>query len=174
MRSTTWERSLCLGGDHGAAHARAIRPVSRSRDLFGSRPGVIIDCVTPDFVTRAAHQTAMRRLFYVGVALLVLFEAANVYFIMPLPFSQRVRSIDAAYFLYAWRWLFRGIAGAMLIAGIVPAWRAPGWRRALVPTALLVPGVVASAPILRMSANQLSPQPASLAMLPLEQNTVEP
>jgi hypothetical protein len=116
----------------------------------------------------------MRKLFYIGIALLVLFEAANVYFIMPLPFSQRVRSIDGAYFLYTWRWVFRGIAGAMLIAGIAPAWRAPGWRRAFVPTALLVAGVVAYAANFKMSADHMFLQPASLAMLPLEQNTVEP
>lgn len=30
--------------------------------------------------------------FYVGICLLVLFEIANVYFIMPMPFSQRARA----------------------------------------------------------------------------------
>ena len=39
----------------------------------------------------------MRKLFYVGLVLLVLFELANVYFIMPMPYSQRVRSIEVAY-----------------------------------------------------------------------------
>ena len=33
----------------------------------------------------------MKRLFYLGVYLLVLFELANVYFIMPMPYSQAVR-----------------------------------------------------------------------------------
>ena len=37
----------------------------------------------------------MNRLFYAGVLCLALFEAANVYFIMPMPGSQRMRSIDA-------------------------------------------------------------------------------
>ena len=41
----------------------------------------------------------MKRLFNLGLAALVLFELANVYFIMPMPFSQRTRSIDVAYFL---------------------------------------------------------------------------
>jgi hypothetical protein len=30
----------------------------------------------------------MKKIFYLGVGLLVLFELANVYFIMPLPFSR--------------------------------------------------------------------------------------
>ena len=51
----------------------------------------------------------MRKLFYVGLLALVLFELANVYFIMPLPYSQRVRSIDVAYFLHERRWWFRGV-----------------------------------------------------------------
>ena len=46
----------------------------------------------------------MRLAFLIGVLALVLFELANVWFIMPLPFSQRVRSIDFAYALYTWRW----------------------------------------------------------------------
>ncbi len=39
----------------------------------------------------------MRRRFYLGVLLLVGFELANVYLIMPLPGSQRMRSLDGAY-----------------------------------------------------------------------------
>lgn len=39
----------------------------------------------------------MRKVFFAGVIGLILFELANVYFIMPLPGSQRMRSVDAAY-----------------------------------------------------------------------------
>ena len=38
----------------------------------------------------------MRKLFAVGVIGLIILEIALVYFIMPLPGSQRMRSIDAA------------------------------------------------------------------------------
>lgn len=44
----------------------------------------------------------------------VLFEVLNVYFIMPMPGSQEFNSIDAAYFLYTHRWIFR-IAFIILI-----------------------------------------------------------
>ena len=42
----------------------------------------------------------MKKLFWLGVVLLVVFELANVWFIMPLPYSQRMRSIDVAYALH--------------------------------------------------------------------------
>jgi hypothetical protein len=42
----------------------------------------------------------MRKLFIVGVAGLILLEIANVYFIMPMLGSQRMRSIDAASAIY--------------------------------------------------------------------------
>ena len=59
----------------------------------------------------------MKKLFYFGILGLILFEIANVYFIMPLPGSQRINSIDLAYFLHTWRWVFRGIFGFMVLAG---------------------------------------------------------
>src|SRR5256885_7802846 len=116
----------------------------------------------------------MRRLFYVGLCLLLLFEAANVYFIMPLPFSQRVRSIDAAYFLYSWRWVFRVAFAAMILAGIAAAWRVPRWRKAFVPASLLLAGGVVYATNFKMSADRMFLQPALLTVQPLERNTVEP
>ena len=39
----------------------------------------------------------MKKVFTLGVFGLVLFEIANVYFIMPMPGSQRMRSIDMAF-----------------------------------------------------------------------------
>ena len=47
--------------------------------------------------------------FYFGITGLILFEIANVYFIMPMPGSQDMNSIDLAYFLYRWRWVFQYI-----------------------------------------------------------------
>jgi len=60
----------------------------------------------------------MKKLFWVGLPGLFLFEIANVYFIMPMPGSQQMNSIDAAYFLYKWRWVFRGLFGMMIIIGL--------------------------------------------------------
>lgn len=69
----------------------------------------------------------MRRLFYTGIACLALFEFANVYFIMPMPGSQRLDTLDLAYFLHQWRWVFRGIAGLMIATGLLQALRASKW-----------------------------------------------
>jgi hypothetical protein len=45
--------------------------------------------------------------FIIAVILFILFEIARVYFIMPMPGSQRMNSIDLAYFLHSYRWIFR-------------------------------------------------------------------
>ena len=60
----------------------------------------------------------MKKLFYFGILGFILFEIANVYFIMPMPGSQKMNSIDLAYFLYQWKWLFRIVFGLMIITGL--------------------------------------------------------
>ncbi len=45
--------------------------------------------------------------FIIAIIALILFEIARVYFIMPMPGSQRMNSIDLAYFLHSYRWIFR-------------------------------------------------------------------
>ncbi|MDQ2665036.1 MAG: hypothetical protein M3Z05_03415 [Gemmatimonadota bacterium] len=58
----------------------------------------------------------MRRIFTLGVIGLLAVEIANVYFIMPMPGSQQMRSIDAAYAVY--RPLLSGICrGACCMVG---------------------------------------------------------
>ncbi len=59
----------------------------------------------------------MKKLFYGGILGLLLFEITNVYFIMPIPGSQEMNSIDLAYFLYSWRWLFRVIFVLFIFLG---------------------------------------------------------
>lgn len=49
----------------------------------------------------------MKKIYYLAVLGLTLFEIANVFFIMPMPGSQEINSIHIAYFLNHWRWLFR-------------------------------------------------------------------
>jgi hypothetical protein len=63
----------------------------------------------------------MKKLFYTSILGLILFELANVYFIMPMPGSQEMNSIDVAYFLYTWRWVFRGVFGVCFILGLKSA-----------------------------------------------------
>jgi hypothetical protein len=115
----------------------------------------------------------MKRLFFIGALLLVLIEAANVYFIMPLPYSQRARSIDVAYFLYSWRWALRAGCVAMLLAGVSSAWRLRGWRRALVPLTLAVAAGVTYVTNFVMAADHIFLQPAAVVMCPAERNAVD-
>jgi hypothetical protein len=114
----------------------------------------------------------MRIVFAIGVIGLILFEIANLYFIMPMPGSQRMRSIDAAYRLYSLRWLLRAGFGALVLIGLLSAWRTPGWRKWLVPVSLLVVGVAVYAVNFRLAADHQFLQPRALIMQPPERNTV--
>ena len=58
-----------------------------------------------------------KKIYYFGILGILLFEIANVYFIMPMPGSQEMNSIDLAYFLYSWRWIFRLVFILMLLYG---------------------------------------------------------
>jgi hypothetical protein len=114
-----------------------------------------------------------RQLFVVGVVGLLLVELANVYFIMPMPGSQRMRSVDAAYAIYRWRWWLRAAFGLVALAGVMPAWRSSGRRtRWLVPAALVLVAVVAYAANVRLAADQMFRQPTVLDMRPAATNKV--
>ncbi len=115
----------------------------------------------------------MKKLFYCGVGLLVLFEVANVYFIMPMPGSQRMASIDFAYLLYTWRWLFRAIFAAMIIAGAPSAWRVPGRTRFAVPALLVVAAAIVYVFNFQMAADRMFIAPKSVVMAPADRNKVE-
>ncbi|HXR81970.1 MAG TPA: DUF3179 domain-containing (seleno)protein, partial [Saprospiraceae bacterium] len=69
----------------------------------------------------------MKKLFYIGLLGLALFEIFKVYFIMPMPGSQGMESIDVAYFLHTYRWYLRGFFGFMIVIGSVNAFRIK-WR----------------------------------------------
>ncbi len=59
----------------------------------------------------------MKKFFYIGIIGIILYEIAKVYFIMPMPGSQRMNSIDLAYFLHSWRWAFRTFFWALILIG---------------------------------------------------------
>jgi hypothetical protein len=115
----------------------------------------------------------MKKLFYIGILVLAVFEAANVYFIMPMPGSQRLRTLDLAYALYSWRWAFRLAAVAMIVAGLVPVWRAAGWRRWLAPGLILFLATTAFATNFKMAADRIFLAPQSVTMRPAAQNVVD-
>ena len=112
----------------------------------------------------------MKRLFYLGLTGLILFEIANVYFIMPMPGSQRMNSIDAAYFLYKWRWIFRGVFAATLLIGLFNS----SWKRKSTPAAsLLILAVVIYMANFNMAADAMFEQPKKLLMANAATNTVD-
>ena len=112
----------------------------------------------------------MKKLFYTGLALLSLFEILNVYFIMPIPGSQKMNSIDLAYFLYSWRWAFRAIFTVMIIAGSFAAFQI---KRKWVP---LIPLLFTVAIIyifnFRMKADKMFLQPSTIVLKSQAENKV--
>jgi len=114
----------------------------------------------------------MKKAFVVGVVGLFLFELANVYFIMPLPGSQRMRSVEFAHLLFTWRWWIRGLLALFILIGVTPAWRTAGWRRWLVPASLVLLAAVTYMANFKMAADQVFKQPTSLVMQPAARNGV--
>ena len=114
----------------------------------------------------------MKKAFVVGVVGLLLFELANVYFIMPLPGSQRMRSVEFAHLLFTWRWWIRGLLALFILIGVAPAWRTAGWRRWLVPASLVLLAAETYMANFKMAADQVFKQPTSLVMQPAARNDV--
>jgi hypothetical protein len=125
-------------------------------------------------MTNESRALATRRVtFAIGVVLLIVFEIAHVWFIMPLPGSQRMRSLDIAYLLHGARWVVRGVALALLLRGATAAWRAPGWRRWMMPVSIAVAAVVAYMTNFQMAADRMFLQPTRLTMASVAKNTVK-
>ncbi|MDB5239805.1 MAG: hypothetical protein JWP57_430 [Spirosoma sp.] len=113
----------------------------------------------------------MKILFFIGVAGLILFEIAHVFFIMPMPGSQRMNSIDVAYILHTWRWAFRAIFGLLIIVGLPATIKRSRWPAL---AALLVIGGVSYAFNFRMAADHMFYQPTTLHLKPAGSSTVKP
>jgi hypothetical protein len=109
-------------------------------------------------------------LFYTGITGLIVFEILNVYFIMPMPGSQRMPSIEMAYFLYKWRWVFRGIFGIFIVTGFWQAFKISKWWS--------VPFVVAGVAVMylfnfEMAADKMFEQPKKLVMANTQNNKIK-
>ena len=113
----------------------------------------------------------MKKLFWLGCIALLLFEVAVIYFIMPMPGSQRMNSINIVYFLYRWRWGFRCIFGLLILIGLVRA----QWRR---KWALTVPIIILAAVIYmanyKMVADAMFKQPQNVLLAGAAENHVDP
>ncbi len=111
----------------------------------------------------------MRKFFYVGVIFLILFEAMNVYFIMPFPGSQRQPSIDLAYFLYRSRWNFRFVFLFLMLLGLLPAFRSHRWLTIFL---VLLVGSVIWYVNFQMAADHMFYQPGSKQMATVTENRI--
>lgn len=76
----------------------------------------------------------MARLFYVALFLLLVFEIVKSYLILPFPGSQTSDTIDIAWFLHHYRWVFR----IVLIAGITFGLKSVFVKRKWIPVVLLL------------------------------------
>ena len=112
----------------------------------------------------------MKKYFWFGLIGLLLFEIANVYFIMPMPGSQQMNSIDLAYFLYKWRWIFRGLFAAMIFIGLFRS----QWKRKWL---LFFPLVIVAAAVYMtnfvMAADAMFTQPKELLLVSAAYNKVD-
>ena len=112
----------------------------------------------------------MKKYFWLGLIGLLLFEIANVYFIMPMPGSQQMNSIDLAYFLYKWRWIFRGLFAAMIFLGLFKS----QWKRKWLlffPIAVVV--IVIYMANFKMAADAMFKQPKQLLLVNAASNKVD-
>lgn len=114
----------------------------------------------------------MKTVFAIGILGLILLEIALVYFIMPLPGSQRMQSIDLAYQLHSWRWPLRAVFAGMILGGTLFGWRRGGARRWVVPASIVLVAVVAYMTNFRMAADRIFLPPTVLSMQPASRNTV--
>jgi hypothetical protein len=112
----------------------------------------------------------MKKYFWIGIIGLFLFEIANVYFIMPIPGSQRMNSIDLAYFLHKWRWIFRVLFGLMIVVGLLKSkWK----RKWLLAIPLLLLAAVVYMANFKMAADAMFRQPKELLLLNAQSNKVD-
>lgn len=109
-------------------------------------------------------------LFYTGILGLLIFEIVNVYFIMPLPGSQQFNSIDIAYFLYSWRWVFRLILALIAIVGLVRAQWKYKWTLSF---PILILGIVAYMTNFIMAAEAMFKQPNKVTLVDAKNNKVD-
>ena len=111
----------------------------------------------------------MKKLFYIGIIVLILFEFLNVYFIMPMPGSQRMQSIEIAYFLYKWRWFFRGFLTVQILLGFFEAITSHKWQTiALILIALIAIYMFN----FQMAADAMFEQPQKLQMADAKANKI--
>ena len=112
----------------------------------------------------------MKKIFYFGITGICLFEILNVYFIMPMPGSQQMNSINVAYFLYSYRRVFRILFYLLILIGAVCAFQS---NRKWIPSlALLICIVITYAFNFYMGADSMFKQPKILTFKSKNENVL--
>jgi hypothetical protein len=111
----------------------------------------------------------MKHFFYTGIFGLLLFELSNVYFIMPMPGSQQMDSLDWAYWLYSNRWMVRVAMLSLVLLGARSAWKAHGWKVSVALLPLIIAAYMFNAV---MAADRMFYPPANLYMAGADINQV--
>lgn len=81
----------------------------------------------------------MKIFFYAGIIALCFLEILKVYFIMPLPGSQRWDSVEFAYFIHQNRWILRALFCIMILVGARKAFSS---SKKWIPLLSMVPLVI--------------------------------
>ncbi|MCF2519321.1 DUF3179 domain-containing (seleno)protein [Dyadobacter sp. CY351] len=113
----------------------------------------------------------MKKLLYLGIIGIIFYEIAKVYFIMPMPGSQQMNSIDIAYFLHTWRWAFRIVFWLMIIAGCTTALMEK--RKWITVILLMAAGAVTYGTNYEMAADTMFYQPSQVILHNASQNKVQ-
>jgi hypothetical protein len=112
----------------------------------------------------------MKKFFYFGLLALVVFEILKVYFIMPMPGSQEIDSLDIAYFLHSSRWYVRLLFGSLLVIGAPHAFSI---KRKWIPLLALTPAVIIIYYFnFPMTAEKIFLQPGKVVLKPKNENVV--
>ena len=112
----------------------------------------------------------MKKLFYLGLIGLLLFEISNVYFIMPMPGSQEFNSLPLAYFLYSFRWLFRVTFAFALALGLLRS----EWKNKLIVAGVLtLLAAILYVINFVMAADGMFKQPKTITLLDVKANKVD-
>ncbi len=112
----------------------------------------------------------MKKIFYFAILGWILFEIANVYFIMPFPGSQEMNSIGVAYFLHIFSWIFRSVFALAIIYSLVKIFS--GSKILTTLSLIVLVGIIYETNFV-MAAEAMFLQPEKLSLVSTLGNTVD-
>ncbi len=118
----------------------------------------------------------MKRTLLLILALLFLFavEILRVYFIMPFPGSQRANTIDIAYFLNKYVWVFRIVGFIMLLPLAIYAYRhARVWKKIVLSVFIILYGFVFYLFNFKFLADKMFYQPNNKILASVAENKID-